>query len=62
MMQRLASKESKKFYINQNWFVWGKIMSKLFSIKTYYDKENDNQMLKKPYTNWDEGKTSLRFV
>ena len=62
MMQRLASKESKKFYINQNWFVWGKIMSKLFSIKTYYDKKNDNQMLKKPYTNWDEGETSLRFV
>ena len=37
-------------------------MSKLFSIKTYYDKKNDNQILKKPYTNWDEGKTSLRFV
>ena len=38
-------------------------MSKTFSIKTYYDKKkNDNQMLKKPYTNWDEEKTSLRFV
>ena len=39
-------------------------MSKNFSIKTYYDKKkkNDNHMLKKPYTNWDEEKTSLRFV